>query len=119
MCIPTTSTSPAPPPPLIPSAFILSVLLKTNLFCRMFSSFEGYLPWKKRLKEIGTCTTVQCIYHFLPRCFLPRMFSSFEGYLPWKQMFPYGPSAKTNWQKRLKEIGTCTTVQCIYHFHPD
>ena len=43
------------------------------------------------------------------------MFSSFESYVPWKQMFPYGPLAKTNRQKRLKEIGTCTTVQCIYH----
>ena len=31
---------------LISSAFILSVLLKTNLFRRMFSSFESYLPWK-------------------------------------------------------------------------
>ena len=30
-------------------------------------------------------------------------------------MFPYGLLAKTNRQKRLKEIGTCTTVQCIYH----
>ena len=42
------------------------------------------------------------------------MFSSFENYVPWKQMFPYDPLAKTNRQKRLKEIGTCTTVQCIY-----
>ena len=30
-------------------------------------------------------------------------------------MFPFGPLAKTNRQKRLREIGTCTTVQCIYH----
>ena len=35
-----------------------------------------------------------------------------------KRMFPYSPSAKTNQQKRLKEIGTCTTVQCIYHCYP-
>ncbi|CAH3191861.1 unnamed protein product, partial [Porites evermanni] len=35
-----------------------------------------------------------------------KMFSSFESYLPWKQMFPYSPLAKTNQQKRLKEIGT-------------
>ena len=32
-----------------------------------------------------------------------------------KRLFPYSPSAKTNRQKRLKEIGTCITVQCIYH----
>ena len=31
-----------------------------------------------------------------------------------KRLFPYSPSAKTNRQKRLKEIGTCITVQCIY-----
>ena len=30
-------------------------------------------------------------------------------------MFQYGSLAKTNRQRRLKEIGTCTTVQCIYH----
>ena len=35
-----------------------------------------------------------------------------------KRMFPYSPSAKTNQQKRLKEIGTSTTVQCIYHCYP-
>ena len=35
-----------------------------------------------------------------------------------QNMFPYGPSAKTNRQKRLKEIGTCTTVQCIYYCYP-
>ena len=35
-----------------------------------------------------------------------------------KQMFPYSPSAKTNQQKRSKEIDTCTTVQCIYHCYP-
>ena len=32
-----------------------------------------------------------------------------------KRMFQYSPSTKTNRLKRLKEIGTCITVQCIYH----
>ena len=35
-----------------------------------------------------------------------------------KRMFQYRPSTKSNRQKRLKEIGTCIPVQCIYQCLP-